>query len=108
MGAAPVHRAVPLGSHLPVVLHHRIENRGQHPPVRAVPLQPVQHELGDRGVPDQLGAAQDLEVAGDRGLGQVEHCLEVGHEQRRRGQAVQDPKPGRLGDREQQLGSRWR
>ena len=106
MGATPVYRAVPLVSHVFVVLHHGIENRRQHAPVNgAVALEPVQHELGDRGIPDQLGAAQDLEVARDRRLRQVKHDLEIGHEQRRRGQAVQYSKPGRLGDREQELGS---
>ena len=86
MGAAPVHRAVPLVSHVFVVLHHSIENCGQHPPVNgAVALEPVENELRDRGIPDQLGAAQDLEVARNCGLRQVEHGLEIGHEQRRRG-----------------------
>jgi hypothetical protein len=106
MGAAPVHRAVPLVSQVFVVLHHGIENRGQHAPVtRAVALEPVEDELRDRGIPDELGAAQDLEVARDCGLWQVEHGLEIGHEQRRRGQAVQYAKPGRFGDREQEVSS---
>jgi hypothetical protein len=106
MGAAPVYRAVPLVSHVFVVLHHGIENRGQHAPVNgAITLEPVEDELRDRGIPDQLGAAQDLEVARDRGLRQVEHSLEIGHEQRRRGQAVEYSKPGRFSDREQELGS---
>ena len=106
MGAAPVHRAVPLVSHVFVVLHHGIENRGQHAPMNgAVALEPVEDELCDWGVPDQLGAAQDLEVARDRRLRQVKHGLEVGHEQRRCGQAVEYPKPSWFGDREQELGS---
>ena len=106
MGAAPVYRAVPLVSHVFVVLHHGIENRGQHAPVNgAVTLEPVEDELRDGGIPDQLGPAQDLEVARDRGLWQVENGLKIGHEQWRGGQAVQYPKPGRLGDREQEVGS---
>jgi hypothetical protein len=106
MGAAPVHCPVSLVAHVFVILHHGIENRGHHAPVTsAVSLEPVQDELRDRGIPDQLGAAQDLEVARDCGLRQVKDCLEIGHEQRRGGQAVQDPKSGRFGDREQELGS---
>jgi hypothetical protein len=106
MGAAPVYRAVALVSHVFVVLHHGIENGGHHAPMAgAVALEPVQDELRDRGIPDQLGAAQDLEVARDRGLGQIKNRLEIGDKQRRGGQAVQDPKPGRFGDREQEVGS---
>ena len=48
--------------------------------------------------------AQHLEMAGDRGLGQVQHRLQIGDEERRRGQAVEDPEPGGLGDGEQELG----
>jgi hypothetical protein len=106
MGAAPVYRPESLVSHVLVILQHGIENRGHHAPVAgAVALDPVQDELRDRGIPDQLGAAQDLEVTRDRRLWQVQDGLEVGHEQRRGGQAVQDPKSGRFGDREQELGS---
>ena len=106
MGAAPVYRPESLVSHVLVILHHGIENRGHHAPVaRAVALEPVQDELRYRGIPDQLGTAQDLEVTRDRGLWQVKDCLEIGDEQRRGGQAVQDPKSGRFGDREQELRS---
>jgi hypothetical protein len=106
MGAAPVHRAVPLVSHVFVVLHYRIENRGDHASVTgAATLEPVQDELRDRGIPDQLGSAQDLEVARDRRLRQIKHCLEIRHEERRGSQAVQNSKPSRLGNGEQEVGS---
>jgi hypothetical protein len=64
MGPASVHGSVPLGPHLPVVMHDGIEDRGQHAPMRtAVGSQPVQDELGDRGVTNQVSAAQDLKVS---------------------------------------------
>ena len=52
----------------------------------------------------QVGPAEHLEMARDRGLREVEHRLQVGDEQRRGRQTVEDPEPGRLGDREQQVG----
>ena len=48
--------------------------------------------------------SQHLEVAGHRGLGQVQHRLQIGDEERRRRQAVENPEPGRLGDGEEQVG----
>ncbi len=65
--------------------------------------EPVEHELGDRSVPHQLGPAQNLQVPGDRGLRQVQHSLQVGDEEWGRRQAVEDPEPGGLRDRQQQV-----
>jgi hypothetical protein len=64
MGAASVHGPAPFGSQLSIVAHHGIEDRGQHAPVPAsIRAQPVQDELGDRGVADQVGTTQDLQVS---------------------------------------------
>ena len=105
--AAAVRCAVPLGSHLAVVMHDRVQNGRQHPAMlAALVAQPIEHELGDRCVPDQLGPAQDLKVPGNGRLGQVQHCLKVGDEQRRGGEAVEDPEPGGLRDRQQQVRGR--
>ena len=106
--AAALGGAVALGAHRGVVVDHGVEDGGQQTAVRAeVAAQAVEHELGDRRVPHQLDPAEHLEVARDGGLGQVQHGLEVGDEERRRRQAVEDPEPGGLGDGEQQLGG-WR
>ena len=68
--------------------------------------QTVEDELRHRRVPHQVGPAEHLEMPGNGGLGQVEDRLEVGDEQRRRREAVQDPEPGRLRDGEQDIGRR--
>ena len=100
-------RAVALAAHAGVVVHHGVEDGRQQAALRAeVAAEAVEHELGDRRVAHQLGPPEHLKVAGDGGLGEVEHGLEVGDEQRRRRQAVEDAEPGRLGDGEQQLGGR--
>ena len=61
---APVRGPVPLGAHAGVVLNHRIENGRQQPAgnPRVAP-KPIEHELRDRGIADQLGPAKHLEVA---------------------------------------------
>jgi len=106
VGAASDSGPVALLSHLLVVPDHGIEDRGKHAAVPgAVPLEAIEDELGDGGVSHQLCPPQDLEVAGDGGLGQIEHRLEIGHEERRGGQAVEDPEPGGLRDGQQQVGS---
>jgi len=61
----------------------------------------VQYELRDLGVVNQSGFAQHPEVARDRGLWLSENDLQVGHEQRASGKTIEDPEPGRLGQRDQ-------
>jgi hypothetical protein len=51
-----------------------------------------------------MGPSQDLKVSRHRRLRQLEDGLKVGDEQWCRGQAVQDPKPSRLRNGEQQIG----
>ena len=105
MGAAALGGAVALGPHAGVVLHHRVENGREQATMRAdVAAEPVENELRHRGVPHQLGLAEHLEVARHGGLGQVQHGLEVGDEERGRRETVEDPEPGGLGDREQGVG----
>ena len=107
MGAAAVRGAVPLGAHLPVVVNHGVEDGGEHSAMLAVLVsEAIEHELGDRCIPDQLGPTQDLKVAGDGGLGQLQHRLQVGDEEGRGSEAVEDPEPGRLGNRQQEVGGR--
>jgi len=98
-------RAVPLVSHVFVscTTASRIAESMRREWSRA--LEPVEEHCAI-GVSRTAGAAQDLEVAEKPwGLRKIEARLEIGHEQRRRGQAVQYSKPGRFGDREQELGS---
>lgn len=45
-------------------------------------------------------------MARDGGLGQAEDVLKIGYEERRGRQAVEDPEPGGLRDREEDLGGR--
>ena len=66
--------------------------------------QPIEDELGDRRVTHQIELPQHLQVPGHGRLGNRQHRLQVGHEQGRRRQAVEDPEPGRLGDGHQQVG----
>ena len=108
MSTTTVRRPVPLGSHLTVVVNYRIENRGQHAPMLAASVaEPVEHELGDRSVPDQVGMTQDLKVPGHGWLGQLQHSLEVRDEERGGGKTVENPEPGGLRNRYQQVrGSR--
>jgi hypothetical protein len=55
---------VPLGAHAGVVLDHGIEDRPQQAARHSrIAAKPVEHELGDGRVPDQLRPAEDLEVA---------------------------------------------
>jgi hypothetical protein len=55
---------VPLGAHVPVIMYDRFEDRGQHASMlAAVRAQPVEDELGDRGVTHQVGTTQDLKVS---------------------------------------------
>ena len=70
MGPTPIRGTVPLGSHLTVVMNHGVENRRQHSAMLpAIVAEPVQHKLGDRSVPDQIGPAQHLKVPRDGWLG---------------------------------------
>lgn len=69
-----------------------------------VALEMIKDVLRDRCIAHQLSPAQHLEMARYCGLGQIEHGLEVGHEERCRGQAVEDAQPGRLRDGEQKVG----
>ena len=66
--------------------------------------QSVEYELGDLRVVHQLQAAEHLEVPRHRGLWLPEDDLEIGNEQGTRGEAIQNAKPGRLGERDQQFG----
>jgi hypothetical protein len=89
---------VPLGAEVAVVVHDGIENRGQHATLGTrLPPEAVKHVLSDRCVSDQLGPAQDLEVSGNGGLGQLEHGLEIRDEQGCGRQAIENSEPGRLG-----------
>jgi hypothetical protein len=55
---------VPLGAQIRVVMYDGVEDRGQHASMlAAVGAKPVQDELGDRGVTNQVGTTQDLKVA---------------------------------------------
>ena len=93
-----------LAAHPRVVVHDRVEDGREQPPLSSgIPAEAVEDELGDGGIADQLRPAQDLEVPGDGGLREVENGLEIGHEERGRGEAVEDPEPGRFGDGEQQI-----
>jgi 2',3'-cyclic-nucleotide 2'-phosphodiesterase (5'-nucleotidase family) len=101
---AAVCGAVALSPHPGIVMHYGVENGGEQPSLDAgIPPEPVEDELRDGGVANQLGAAQHLEVARHRGLGEVEDGLEIGDEERRRGQTIEDPQPGGLGDGEEQI-----
>ena len=107
MRSAPIRGALPLRPQLGVVPDQGVEHRGEQAAGGAgVAAQPVEHELGDRRVAHQLGLPEHLEVTGDGGLGQVEHCLEIGDEEGRRREAVEDPEPGGLRDGEEDLGRR--
>ena len=107
MRPAPLGGTLPLRPHPGVVVDQGVEDRGEQPARGAgVPAQPVEHELRDRRVAHQLGLPEHLEVTGHRGLGQVEHFLQIGDEERGRREAVEDPEPGRLGDGEEDLGRR--
>src|SRR5512147_110854 len=103
--AAPLRGAVALGAHVGIVVHHGVEDGREQAPVDpGIAAETVEDELRDGRVPHDVGPAQHLEVAGDCGLRQIEHGLQVGDEERGRRQAVEDPEPGRLGDGEQQAG----
>jgi hypothetical protein len=104
MGAATIRSTVALGSHVTVVVNHGVENGRQHATMRAaIVTKPVQHELGDRSVPDQVGPAQDLKVPRYGGLRQLQNRLQVGDEEGRGGETVQDPEPGGLRNRHQEV-----
>ncbi len=106
MRAAPNRGSIPLRLHGDVV-PDCLENGSQHASRRSrLAAKTIEHELRDRCIPHQLGSTQHLEVTGDGRLGQIEDGLQIRHEERCRGQAVQDPQPGRLGDREQEVGGR--
>lgn len=106
MGPAPVCGPIPLASHLDIV-PHCLENGGQNPTRRAmITAESVEHELSDRSVPHQVGAAQNLEVTGHGRLWEMKDGLKIRDEERRRSQAIENPEPGGLGDREQQVGGR--
>lgn len=64
---------------------------------------PVENVLGHRGIPDQVGFPQDLQVTRDRGLGEIQHGLKIGDEEGGGRQTVEDPQARRLGEREQQV-----
>ena len=81
MGPAAIRGAVPLGAEHTIVMDDGIEDGSQHSSVGSpVSSQAIQHELGNRRVPHQVGPTENLQMAGDRGLGQVEYRLQVGHE----------------------------
>ena len=95
-----------LPSHPRIVMDDSVQDGREQPPLdTGVPPEAVEDELGDGGIADQLRPAQHLEVPGDRGLRQVEDGLEIGHEERRRRETVEDPEPGGLGDGEEEVGS---
>lgn len=81
-----------------------VQNGTQQPFMAAGAKQPVQHELPDRSVPDDARVAENRQMAGDRRLGQLQDLLQIGNEQRSRGQTVDDTKPGRFRDHQQQSG----
>ena len=66
--------------------------------------QSIEYELGDLCVVHQLEAAEYLQVPRHRGLRLPEDDLEIGNEQGTRGEAIQNAKPGRLGEGDQQFG----
>ncbi len=107
MGTAASAGAVPLGPHGRAVVPHGIEDGGEQPALWAgVTPQSVEHEAGDRRVAHHADLAEHLEMPGDCGLRQVEHSLEIGDEERRGRETIQDPEASRLGDRHQEVGGR--
>jgi hypothetical protein len=76
MGPAAIRGAVPLGAKHTIIVDHGIEDGSQHSSVGSpVSAQAVEHELGNRCVPHQVGPTENLQMPGDRRLGQVEHRL---------------------------------
>ena len=107
MRSAPKGGALPLRPQPGVVPDQGVEDRGNQTAGGAgVATQTVEHELRDGRVAHQLGFPKHLEVTGDRGLGQVEHFLQIGDEEGGRREAVEDPEPGGLRDSEEDLGRR--
>jgi hypothetical protein len=105
--AAAITGAIPFGAHAGVVVNDGVEDRREQPALGAgVAAKAVQDELGDRRVSHQVGPAEHLQVTGDGGLREVEDCLEVGDEERRSRQAIEDPEPGRLRDGQEEARGR--
>ncbi len=87
------------------IMIHRIQDRRQEPAPRIRPApKPVQDELRDRCVTDNVSASEHLQVPGYRGLGELQDSLQVGDEQGSGRQAVENAQPGRLGHSEQERG----
>ena len=104
MRTAALGRPSALGAE-PLVLPERVQNGAQQPARRVRgTAHPIQDELRHRGVGDQLGAPEHLQMPGNSGLGQFQYELEVRDEEGRRGEAVENAEPGRLRDREEQVG----
>jgi hypothetical protein len=103
MRSASIGGSVPFGLHRFIVAHGVEHGREDATSARLAP-QPVEHELRDGCVPDEVGPPEHLQVAGDCRLRQVENGLDVGHEKWRGRETVKNPQAGGLGDREQQIG----
>jgi hypothetical protein len=103
MRTAAVGGAIALGPHGVVVVNDGVEDGREQAALRTeIASQAVEDELGDGGVPHQVRPAKDLEMSGNGGLREVEHGLKVGDEQRRGRQAVENAKPRRLRDGDDQ------
>ncbi len=99
MRAAAVGGTITLGPHAGVVVNHGVEDGREQATLRAeVATQAVEDELGDGGVTHQVGPAKHLEMPGDGGLGKIENGLEVGDEEGRGREAIENAEPRRLRD----------
>lgn len=86
------------------VMAQGVEDRLDQPALRPglVP-EPVQDVLGDRRVSYDSGPLEHGEMPRNRGLRQLEHQLQVGHEQWGSLETIQDPEPGGFGENQEQL-----
>ena len=75
-----------------------VQNGTEQPFMAAGAEQPIQYELPDRRISNDACLTQHCQMAGDGRLGQVQDMLEIGHEERCCGQAVDDSEPSRFRD----------